>query len=239
MSRPLQLGPRERLIFALDAPNRAEAIEWIERLGDSVAFYKIGMELLASGDYFTVLDELAKRGKKVFVDLKFFDIPATVAGAIRGLSQWPVTFCTIHGWHPAMMEAAAAARGGDLRLLAVTVLTSMDGGDLRQMGISSGEPAEIVVQRALAAQAAGIDGVICSGQEAGLIRAAAGPGFDIVCPGIRPGPAGDDQKRTVGVAEAFANGADAIVVGRPIRLAADPRAAAEAVQAEIAKSIPI
>jgi orotidine-5'-phosphate decarboxylase len=238
MSRPLQLGARERLIFALDAPNRAEAIEWIERLGDSVAFYKIGMELLASGDYFAVLNELAKRGKKVFVDLKFFDIPATVAGAIRGLSQWPVTFCTIHGWHPAMMEAAAAARGGDLRLLAVTVLTSMDGDDLRQMGISNGEPAEIVVQRALAAQAAGIDGVICSGQEAGLIRAATGPGFDIVCPGIRPGPAGDDQKRTVGVAEAFANGADAIVVGRPIRLAADPRAAAEAVQAEIANSIP-
>lgn len=238
MSRPLQLSTRERLIFALDAPNRAETIEWIDRLGESVAFYKIGMELLASGDYFAVLDELAKRGKKVFVDLKFFDIPATVAGAIRGLSQWPVTFCTIHGWHPAMMEAAAAARGGDLRLLAVTVLTSMDGADLRQMGISSGEPVEIVVQRALAAQAAGIDGVICSGQEAGLIRAATGPGFDIVCPGIRPGPAGDDQKRTVAVAEAFANGADAIVVGRPIRLAADPRAAAEAVQAEIAKSIP-
>ena len=238
MSRPLHLDPRERLIFALDAPNRAEAIEWIERLGDSVGFYKIGMELLASGDYFTVLDELAKRGKKVFVDLKFFDIPATVAGAIRGLSQWPVTFCTIHGWHPAMMEAAAAARSGELRLLAVTVLSSMDGNDLRQMGINGDDPAEIVVQRALATQAAGIDGVICSGQEAGLIRAATGAGFDIVCPGIRPGPAGDDQKRTVGVAQAFANGADAIVVGRPIRLAADPRAAAEAVQAEIANSIP-
>ncbi|GAB2509945.1 orotidine-5'-phosphate decarboxylase [Pseudoxanthomonas sangjuensis] len=237
MSRvPLQLGPRERLIFALDAPDRAEAIAWIDRLGDSVRFYKIGMELLASGDYFVVLDELARRGKKVFVDLKFFDIPATVAGAIRGLSQWPVTFCTIHGWHPAMMEAAAAARGGELRLLAVTVLTSMDGGDLRQMGISA-EPIDAVVQRARAAQAAGIDGVICSGQEAASVRAATGAGFDIVCPGIRPGPAGDDQKRTVGVTEAFARGADAIVVGRPIRLAADPRAAAEAVQAEIAGAL--
>ncbi|MFT3761583.1 MAG: orotidine-5'-phosphate decarboxylase [Pseudoxanthomonas sp.] len=234
---PLKLGPRERLIFALDAPDRAEALEWIDRLGDSVAFYKIGMELLASGDYFTVLDALAERGKKVFVDLKFFDIPATVAGAIRGLSRWPVTLCTIHGWHPAMMEAAAQARGGDLRLLAVTVLTSMDAGDLRAMGID-GDPAEVAVQRARAAQAAGIDGVIASGQEAASIRAATGAGFAIVCPGIRPGPAGDDQKRTVGVAEAFANGADAIVVGRPIRLAADPRAAAEAVQAEIANAIP-
>lgn len=233
-SSPLLLGPRERLIFALDAPDRAEARAWIDRLGDSVAFYKIGMELLASGDYFFVLDELAKRGKKVFVDLKFFDIPATVAGAITGMSQWPVTFCTIHGWHPAMMEAAAAARSGELRLLAVTVLTSMDGDDLRAMGIGDAQPAQVVVQRARAARAAGIDGVICSGQEAGLIRAAVGPGFDIVTPGIRPGPAHDDQKRTVGVAQAFANGADAIVIGRPIRLAPDPRAAAEAIQAEIA-----
>lgn len=235
---PLALAPRERLIFALDAPSGADALAWVDRLGESVRFYKIGMELLASGDYFTVLDELARRGKRVFVDLKFFDIPATVAGVIRGLSRWPVTYCTIHGWHAGMMEAAAAARSGDMRLLAVTVLTSMDGGDLRAMGINSGEPAEIVVQRALTAQAAGIDGVIASGQEAGLIRAATGPGFSIVCPGIRPGgPAGDDQKRTVGVAEAFALGADAIVVGRPISKAADPRAAAEAIQAEIAASL--
>lgn len=236
-SSALQLGPRERLIFALDAPDRVEALEWIDRLGDSVTFYKLGMELLASGDYFFVLDELAKRGKKVFVDLKFFDIPATVAGAITGISQWPVTFCTIHGWHPAMMEAAATARSGDLRLLAVTVLTSMDGNDLQAMGIAGAQAADIVVQRARAAKAAGIDGVICSGQEAGLIRTAVGPGFDIVTPGIRPGPANDDQKRTVGVAGAFANGADAIVIGRPIRLAANPRAAAEVIQAEIAASL--
>ena len=121
--------------------------------------YKIGMELLASGDYFTVLDELARRDKKVFVDLKFFDIPATVAGVIRGLSRWPVSFATIHGWPAGMMHAAAEARSGELRLLAVTVLTSMDGNDLEKMGIS-GEPADIVVQRALAAQAAGIDGAV-------------------------------------------------------------------------------
>lgn len=230
---PLALGPRERLIFALDAPGGDEALAWVDRLGDSVQFYKIGMELLASGDYFTVLDELARRDKKVFVDLKFFDIPATVAGVIRGLSRWPVSFATIHGWHAGMMQAAAEARRGDLRLLAVTVLTSMDGNDLENMGISR-QPADIVVERALAAQASGIDGVIASGQEAGLIRAACGAGFSIVCPGIRPGgPVGDDQKRTVGVADAFARGADAIVVGRPISQAKDPRTAAEAIQAEI------
>ncbi len=233
MSTPFALGARERLIVALDESTGADALAWVDRLGDAVAFYKIGMELLASGDYFRVLDELARRDKRVFVDLKFFDIPATVAGVIRGLSRWPVTYCTVHGWHAGMMEAAAAARSGDMRLLAVTVLTSMDANDLRSMGID-GEPADIVLQRAKAAQAAGIDGVIASGQEAGLIRAAAGAGFDIVCPGIRPGgPVGDDQKRTVGVAEAFQRGADAIVVGRPIRQAADPRAAAEAIQNEI------
>jgi orotidine-5'-phosphate decarboxylase len=230
----LQLGARERLIFALDAPDREQALAWVDRLGDSVGFYKIGMELLASGDYFTVLDELARREKKIFVDLKFFDIPATVAGVIRGLSRWPVAFATVHGWHAGMMQAAADARSGDLRLLAVTVLTSMDSKDLQQMGIA-GESSDIVVQRALAAQASGIDGVIASGQEAGAIRNACGPGFSIVCPGIRPGgPVGDDQKRTVGVAEAFQRGADAIVVGRPISQASDPRAAAEAIQTEIA-----
>ena len=233
----LQLGERERLIFALDAPGRDQALAWVDRLGDAVDFYKIGMELLASGDYFTVLDELARRDKRIFVDLKFFDIPATVAGVIRGLSRWPVTFCTIHGWHAGMMQAAAEARDGDLRLLAVTVLTSMDGNDLKQLGIS-GETADIVVERAWAAKTAGIDGVIASGQEAGLIRAACGSDFSIVCPGIRPGgPVGDDQKRTVGVAEAFARGADAIVVGRPISQTADPRAAAELIQVEIASSL--
>jgi orotidine-5'-phosphate decarboxylase len=231
---PLALGPRERLIFALDAPDRDTALGWVDRLGDSVGFYKIGMELLASGAYFQVLDELARRDKKVFVDLKFFDIPATVAGVVRGLSRWPVTFCTVHGWHAGMMQAAAEARSGDLRLLAVTVLTSMDAGDLRAMGMAS-TTADVVVERARAAQQAGLQGVIASGQEAALIRSATGADFDIVCPGIRPAAArADDQKRTVGVAEAFERGADAIVVGRPIGKADDPRAAAEAIQTEVA-----
>jgi len=234
MSRgPLPLRDDERLIFALDVPDRAQALGWVDRLGDSVGFYKIGMELLASGEYFQVLEELARREKRVFVDLKFFDIPATAAAVIKRLAQWPVSYCTIHGWHPAMMEACAAVAGGDMRLLAVTVLTSMGREDLARMGIDR-EPVDVVVERALAAKAAGIDGVIASGQEAAPIRTAAGAGFSIVCPGIRPdGPAGDDQKRTVGVAQAFTDGADAIVVGRPIRLAADPQAAARAIQQDI------
>ncbi|WP_442683051.1 orotidine-5'-phosphate decarboxylase [Stenotrophomonas sp. JC08] len=238
MSRaPLPLRNDERLIFALDVPGKTQAIEWVDRLGDAVSFYKIGMELLASGEYFDVLEALAKRDKRVFVDLKFFDIPATIAGVIGRLSQWPVSYCTIHGWHPAMMEAAAAANTSEMRLLAVTVLTSMARADLAQMGIDR-EPVDVVVERALAAQRAGIDGVIASGQEAAPIRAATGAGFSIVCPGIRPGgPVGDDQQRTVGVAQAFADGADAIVVGRPIRLTADPRAAAQLIQQEIAASI--
>src|SRR5690242_17432979 len=137
---PLALAADERLIFALDVPGRAQALEWIDRLGDSVRFYKIGMELLASGEYFQVLDDLAARDKRGFVDLTFFEIPATVAGVVRRLARWPVSYCTIHGWHPAMMQAAAQANAGaDMRLLAVTVLTSMDGNDLKSMGID-GEP---------------------------------------------------------------------------------------------------
>jgi len=227
---------RDRLIFALDVPTAAEARRWVDRLGDSVGFYKIGMELLTSGDYFRVLDELAARGKKVFVDLKFHDVPATVAAALKGLTRYPVAFCTIHGQHDGMMRAASQEKGA-IRLLAVTVLTSMDRSDLRQLGIDR-EPSEVVVDRALAARAAGCDGVISSGQEAAALRQATGPGFLIVCPGIRPaGPAGDDQKRTVDVPTAFAAGTDHIVVGRPIRQAADPAAAAEAIQAQIAAAL--
>lgn len=227
---------RDRLIFALDVPTAAEALAWADRLGDSVGFYKIGMELLTSGDYFRVLEALAGRGKKIFVDLKFHDVPATVGATIRGLTRYPVTFCTIHAQHDGMMRAASQEKG-DIRLLGVTVLTSMDRSDLRQLGIDR-DPAEVVVERALASQAAGCDGVIASGQEAAALRHAAGPGFLVVCPGIRPaGPGGDDQKRTVDVPTAFASGADHIVVGRPIRQAADPVAAAEAIQAQIAAAL--
>jgi orotidine-5'-phosphate decarboxylase len=150
---------------------------------------------------------------------------------VKGLSRWPVQLCTVHSYD-AMLRAAVAVKGG-LKLLTVTVLTSMDRADLQAQGVS-GEPAEVVIARARQAQAAGGDGVICSGLEAAGIRAATGGDFLIVCPGIRPaGPAGDDQKRTVDVRQAFANGADYIVVGRPIRQAGDPRAEAERIQQQI------
>lgn len=226
----------ERLIFALDVPTAADARAWIDRLGDTVSFYKIGMELLTSGDYFRVLDELAGRGKQVFVDLKFHDVPATVGATIRGLRRHPVSFCTIHAQHEGMMRAASQEKG-DIRILAVTVLTSMDRQDLRRLGIAR-EPSEVVVERALMAREAGCDGVIASGLEAAALRAATAPEFLVVCPGIRPaGPGGDDQKRTVDVPTAFAAGADYIVVGRPIRAAADPVAAAAAIQQQIRQSL--
>ena len=235
MTRPATLPPRDRLIFALDVPDRAAAFAWMDRLGDGVSFYKIGLELLSGGDYFTVLDELARRGKKIFADLKFHDVPATVAGAVRGLAQRPITFATVHCDSRAMLEAAAAAKGA-LRLLAVTVLTSNDTHDLAALGVA-GEPAEVVIQRARVAQAAGIDGVVCSGADLPRLRAALGPDLLTVCPGIRPaGPSGDDQKRTVDVPTAFAQGADYIVVGRPIRNAPDPRAAADAIVQQIAQA---
>lgn len=230
-----EIPARDRLIFALDVPNRSEAIAWMDRLGDSVSFYKIGLELLSGGEYFAVLDELAARGKKIFADLKFHDVPATVAGAVRGLAQRPITFATIHCDSRAMLETAAAAKGA-LRLLAVTVLTSNDAADLAALGVH-GEPAAVVIQRARLAQAAGIDGVVCSGADLPRLRSALGHNLLTVCPGIRPaGPSGDDQKRTVDVPTAFAHGADYIVVGRPIRNAADPRAAADAIAAQISNA---
>lgn len=223
---------RERLIVALDVPDLAAAVAWMERLGDSVAFYKIGLELLSSGDYFRVLDELAARGKKIFADLKFHDVPATVAGAVRGLAKRPITFATLHCDSRAMLEAAVAEKGA-LQLLAVTVLTSNDAQDLAALGVV-GEPADIVIQRARVAQAAGVDGVVCSGADLPRLRAALGRDLLAVCPGIRPAAhTGDDQKRTVDVPTAFAQGADYIVVGRPIRNAPDPAAAA----AEIVRQI--
>jgi orotidine-5'-phosphate decarboxylase len=226
---------RERLIFALDVATADEARSWIARLGDSVAFYKIGMELLTSGDYFTVLRELDSRGKKIFVDLKFLDVPATVAAAVKGLTRYPVSLCTLHASSRAMLEGAAAAKG-DIRLLAVTVLTSFDQADLADLAITT-PIAELVPQRARFALDCGIDGVVCSGQELSVLRAQVDHRLLTVVPGIRPTALGDDQKRTVDVAQAFASGADYIVVGRPIRQAADPRGAADAIQSSIAASV--
>ena len=231
LTRNRAIPDRDRLIVALDFATRDAAFALVDRLGDAVAFYKVGMELLTSGEYFAVVEALAARGKRVFADLKFFDIPATVAAAVRGLSRYPVEFATIHG-NDAMMRAAAQAKGG-LKLLAVTALTSLDEHDLRDLGFAVDAHA-LVLSRARAALAAGCDGVVSSGLEAPALRAEVDARLIVVCPGIRPIANTDDQQRTVDVRQAFENGADYIVVGRPIRDAADPRAAAEAIQETIA-----
>jgi orotidine-5'-phosphate decarboxylase len=224
---------RERLIFATDVPTPDAARKLADRLGDSVSFYKLGLELFMSGGAFPLLDALAGRGKKIFLDLKLFDVPATVAGAVRNLKGRGVTFVTVHG-NQAIMEAAAGAAQG-FGILAVTVLTSLDRGDLDDLGFDC-DVEELVLSRARRALAAGCAGVVSSGLEAKKLRAGVDDRLIVVTPGIRPvenRPA-DDQKRVVSVQDAFANGADYIVVGRPIRDAADPRAAAESIQATIA-----
>jgi orotidine-5'-phosphate decarboxylase len=228
---------RERLIFAMDVPTVGAAHELADRLGDSVSFYKLGLELFMSGEAFLLLDALAGRGKKIFLDLKLFDVPATVAGAVRNLKGRGVTFANVHG-NQAIMEAAAAAADG-FGILAVTVLTSLDRGDLDDLGFRC-DVEELVLSRARRALAAGCAGVVSSGLEAKMLRAGVDDRLIVVTPGIRPvenRPA-DDQKRVVSVAEAFANGADYIVVGRPIRDAGDPRAAAESIQSTIAGQFP-
>jgi len=223
----------ERLIVALDLPDAQAARALVDVLGDSVRFYKIGLELFMAGGYFDLLDELIGRGKKVFVDLKFFDVPETVRSAVRALSGRGATFATVHG-NQAIMEAAVKDKGA-LKILAVTVLTSLDRGDLDDLGFAC-DVDQLVLSRARRALETGVDGIVSSGLEAALIRRELGQKLLVVTPGIRPvdNKPVDDQKRTVDVAQAFRNGADYIVVGRPIRLAADPRAAADAVQQTIA-----
>jgi len=233
---PKDIPADERLIFALDVPDAARARALVEELGDAVQFYKLGLELLMAGGYFELLDWLAARGKKIFVDLKFFDVPATVARAVARLDGRGVTFCTVHG-NQGIMEAAVAARG-DVKVLAVTALTSLDRGDLEDMGFAC-DVSELVLSRARRALEAGCDGVISSGLEAARLREHLDARLLVVTPGIRPvdNRPEDDQKRVVTVDQAFGLGADYIVVGRPIRDAEDPRAAAQAIQASIAKAV--
>lgn len=224
---------RDRLIVALDVPTAAEARALVERLGNSVRFYKIGLELFTSGGYFELLEWLVARGNKVFADLKLYDIPETVRRATANLRASGAAFLTVHG-HRSIMQAAAGEKG-DMKILAVTVLTSFDASDLAEMG-ATGDVASLVLSRARHAAEAGCDGVIASGLEAPKIKAELGARLLVVTPGIRPAEnrPRDDQKRTVDVAQAFANGADYIVVGRPVRDAPDPCAAAESIQATIA-----
>jgi len=227
---------RERLIFAVDVADAAAARNLVEVLDDSVEFYKIGLELFMGGEYFQLLDWMAARNKKIFVDLKFFDVPATVAAAVRQLRDRGVTFTTVHG-NQSIMEAAAAAKG-DVKVLAVTVLTSLDRGDLDDLGFQC-DVQQLVLSRARRALDAGCDGVVSSGLEAQLLRQHLEHRLLIVTPGIRPveNRPVDDQKRVVSVDQALRYGADYIVVGRPIRDAANPRMAAEEIQAEIATAL--
>jgi len=223
---------RERLIAALDVPTAGEARALAERLGDAVRFYKIGLELFTAGGYFELLEWLRGRGGKVFADLKLYDIPETVRRAVTNLRSSGATFLTVHA-ERSIMEAAAREKG-DLKILAVTVLTSFDQRSIAEMGYA-GSVQDLVLQRARVALESGCDGVIASGLEAARIKAQFGDRLLVVTPGVRPAGSGaQDQKRVVDVAQAFANGADYIVVGRPIRDAADPRAAAAAIQATIA-----
>lgn len=225
------IPPRERLIFALDVPTTEEAEQLVDKLGESVGFYKIGLELFMAGGYFELLDRLNRRGKKVFADLKFFDVPQTVKRAVARLAGRGAYFATVHG-NEAMLQAACEAKG-DLRILAVTALTSLDEKDLGDLGFEC-SPKELVLSRARRALEVGCDGVVSSGLEAAELRSELGHKFLVVTPGIRPVANVDDQKRTVNVEQAFLNGADYIVVGRPIRDAPDPRVAAENIQRTIA-----
>lgn len=234
---PRNIRARDRLIFAMDVPDADAARRMAGKLGDAVTFYKLGLELCMAGGYFELLDWLVARGKQVFVDLKFFDVPATVASAVRNLRNRGITFTTVHG-NQSIMAAAAEAKG-DVKVLAVTVLTSLDRGDLDDLGFQC-DVEQLVLSRARRALEAGCDGVVSSGLEAKLLREFIDHRLMVVTPGIRPveNRQADDQKRVVDVAQAFANGADYIVIGRPIRDAADPRAAAEQVQATIARCFP-
>jgi orotidine-5'-phosphate decarboxylase len=231
------IPPRDRLIFALDVPTRAEALRVVDQLGDSITFYKVGMQLFMTEGYFELIEELKRRGKKIFVDLKFFDVPETVKNAVANLSTRGVECCTVHG-SQAILEAAVQAKG-TMKLLAVTVLTSLDRGDLDDLGFQC-DVEELVYSRAKRALAIGCDGVISSGLEAARLRSDLGEKLLIITPGIRPveNRPVDDQKRTVTIADAFLSGADFVVIGRPIRQAPDPKAKAEELQAEIARLFP-
>ena len=231
---PKDIPSEDRLIFAMDVPDCDRARALADELGDSVTFYKIGLELMMSGEYFELLDWMLDRNKKVFCDLKFFDIPATVGSAVRQIKDRGATFLTVHG-NRSIMEAAAENKGDSLKVLGVTVLTSLDRGDLDDLGFDC-DIGELVLSRAKQALESGCDGVISSGLEVPKLREFVDDKLLVVSPGIRPvdnKPMGD-QKRVVTVETAFSNGADHIVVGRPIRDADSPRAAAEAMQASIA-----
>ena len=221
------INVEDRLIFALDVPEIDQAKDIVTELDDSVNFYKIGMEMLMTGGYFELLNWLIERDKKVFVDLKFFDVPETVGRTIARLSDYGATFATIHG-NQALMEKAAENKH-DLKILAVTALTSLDRGDLDDLGFDC-DVQDLVISRAKRAFEAGCDGIVSSGLEVPYIRKYVDNKLIAVTPGIRPVANNDDQKRVVDVATAFKSGSDYIVVGRPIKNAENPYQAASDIQ---------
>ena len=228
------IDARDRLILALDLSSVEAAEALITRLGDSVTFYKVGYQLAYAGGL-SLVPKLADRGKKVFVDLKLHDIGNTVGKGVENIAKLGATFLTVHAY-PQTMKAAVEARGSSLKILAVTVLTSYDDDDLHATGSRFGV-SELVKARALQAQALGIDGLVCSGEEAATVRGIVGPKMALVTPGIRPaGSAVGDQKRIMTPGRAISAGADYLVVGRPIVEASDPKAAADAIAAEIAQA---
>ena len=234
--QPSVIAPRDRLIVPLDLPSVAAAEAMIARLGDSVTFYKIGYQLAYAGGL-SLVRQLNEAGKKVFVDLKLHDIGNTVARGVESVAKLGATFLTVHAYPQTMKAAVEGRAGSGLKLLAVTVLTSYDDGDLHAAGYRLGV-SDLVEARAQQAQVLGVDGIVCSPEEAASLRKIVGHQMVLVTPGIRPaGTASGDQKRIMTPARAIAAGADYLVVGRPILEAGDPKAAAEAIQAEIKQAL--
>lgn len=227
---------RDRLIIGLDVPGVEEARSIVTRIGDAGAFYKIGYQLAYAGG-FEFARELIGQGKKVFLDLKLHDIGNTVEAGVRSIARLGVTFLTVHAYPQTMRAAVAGKAGSDLKILAVTVLTSYDDGDLVEAGYAPVAAAELVARRAAQAREIGIDGIVCAATEAERVRGIVGPDRFIVTPGIRPaGAEAGDQKRIVTPGDAIRNGATHLVVGRPIVKAADPRAVAQAIVQEMAEA---
>ncbi len=230
---PAQLSPRDRLIVALDLPDVAAATAMVQRLGDSVSFYKIGLELTYGGGL-GLAERLVGEGKQVFLDLKFHDIPNTVERATAQVARLGATYLTVHAFPQTMRAALEGVGDSPLRLLAVTVMTSYSDADVLEAGYAC-TAAELVAKRALQTRDLGLPGLILSSEEVAAVRQLVGPGMELITPGIRPaGSVLADQKRVMTPARARAAGADRIVVGRPITQAADPRAAAEAIIADLA-----
>ena len=232
--KPKNISLDKRIIFALDVETPEEARAWVEKLESRVKFFKVGLQLFLAGG-FDIVEWILNRGSEVMLDLKFFDVPQTVASAVKQLAGRGVSFTTVHG-NDAILRAAAEAKQG-VKILAVTVLTSLDQGDLNDLGFQC-SPEELVLSRARRALQVGCDGVVSSGLEAPKLRKELGENFLVVVPGVRPVENRiDDQKRIVTVRDAFLNGADYVVIGRPLKQAADPLKTVEEMQGQIQEAL--